>query len=48
MPLAHPDLLPQDGTVVVSWSNNKADPQEVLDNPLLYRPSFDRVQLPQP
>ncbi len=37
MPLAHPDLLPQDGTVVVSWSNNKADPQEVLDNPLLYR-----------
>ena len=46
MPLAHPDLLPQDGTVVVSYSRNVADLQRVLKNPTLYRPEFLRVPLP--
>lgn len=47
MPLAHPGLLPRKGTVVVSWSNNRSDPQEIIDDPLLYRPRFARVELPQ-
>ncbi|MGN0063032.1 MAG: DUF4185 domain-containing protein [Nocardioides sp.] len=48
MPLAHPELLPREGTVVVSWSNNQSDPQAVIDDPLLYRPAFARVALPSP
>lgn len=46
MPLAHPELLPHAGTVVVSWSNNRADTQAVLADPRLYRPRFARVDLP--
>jgi hypothetical protein len=46
MPLAHPDLLPQPGTVVISWSNNRDDVTAVLDNPQAYRPRFKRVRLP--
>lgn len=46
MPLAHPRLLPADGTVVVSYSQNSTDLGAVLDDPLLYRPRFLRVTLP--
>lgn len=48
MPLAHPDLLPEDGSVVVSYSRNSTDLGAVLDDPLLYRPRFIRVPLPDP
>lgn len=46
MPLAHPDLLPEPGTVVVSYSQNDADLAEVDENPFLYRPRFLRIALP--
>lgn len=46
MPLAHPDLLPRQGTVVVSWSVNAMDLEVVEQNPVLYRPKFRRVTLP--
>ena len=46
MPLAHPDLLPRPGTMVVSYSRNSTDFGEVLEDPLLYRPQFLRVTLP--
>lgn len=48
MPLAHPDLLPEDGSVVVSYSQNSTDVGAVLEDPLLYRPRFIRVPLPDP
>lgn len=46
MPLAHPDLLPIKGSMVVSYSRNNTDPDAVVRNPLLYRPKFLRVKLP--
>ncbi|WP_193614906.1 DUF4185 domain-containing protein [Nocardioides lijunqiniae] len=46
MPLAHPDLLPRPGTMVVSYSRNSTDVGEVVRDPLLYRPRFLRVTLP--
>ncbi|MFT4265488.1 MAG: DUF4185 domain-containing protein [Nocardioides sp.] len=46
MPLAHPDLLPRKGTVVVSYSRNNTDVSKVQDDPFLYRPHFLRVPLP--
>lgn len=46
MPLAHPQLLPKDGTVVVSWSTNAADPDLLKEDPRLYRPTFTRIDLP--
>lgn len=46
MPLAHPDLLPGDGSVVVSYSRNVADLDRLWKNPRLYRPRFLRVPLP--
>lgn len=46
MPLAHPDLLPEPGTVVISWSNNRSDVDEIIENPYEYRPRFKRVELP--
>lgn len=46
MPLAHPELLPKDGSVVVSWSVNAMNPETLEDDPSLYRPRFRRVQLP--
>jgi hypothetical protein len=46
MPLAHPGLLPQPGTVVVSYSRNYADIGEVCAAPKNYRPHFLRVALP--
>ncbi|TYL45045.1 DUF4185 domain-containing protein [Nocardioides sp. BGMRC 2183] len=48
MPLAHPDLLPGKGTVIVSYSRNSTDVGAVLSDPLLYRPRFLRVALPTP
>lgn len=47
MPLAHPDLLPQPGTVVVSYSQNNTDFDVVRDDPRRYRPRFLRVRLPR-
>jgi hypothetical protein len=46
MPLAHPDLLPRPGTMVVSYSRNRTDIEDVIDNPFLYRPHFLRVRMP--
>jgi hypothetical protein len=46
MPLAHPDLLPKKGTVLVSYSQNNTDFAKVQDDPRLYRPRFLRVPLP--
>jgi len=46
MPLAHPDLLPRKGTVVVSYSQNDTDVARIEDDPFLYRPRFLRVALP--
>ena len=46
MPLAHPDLLPEEGTVVVSWSVNAMNPRVLDKDPTLYRPEFLRINLP--
>ncbi|GAA1746163.1 DUF4185 domain-containing protein [Aeromicrobium alkaliterrae] len=46
MPLAHPDFLPEPGTVVISYSRNDTDLAEVAASPFLYRPAFIRVPLP--
>ncbi len=46
MPLAHPWLLPRPGTMVVSFSQNRLDASEVVEDPLLYRPAFLRIRLP--
>lgn len=48
MPLAHPDLLPEKGSVIVSYSQNESDVSKVVDDPFLYRPRFLRVPLPAP
>lgn len=47
MPLAHPDLLPEEGTVVVSYSQNDTDLATVARDPFVYRPRFLRVPLPR-
>lgn len=47
MPLAHPGLLPEPGTVVVSYSRNYVDFDQVCAEPSHYRPYFLRVALPQ-
>jgi len=47
MPLAHPDLLPQRGSVVVSYSQNNTDIDVVRDDPRSYRPRFLRIPLPR-
>ncbi len=46
MPLAHPDLLPRKGTIVISYSQNNTDIAKVQDDPFLYRPQFLRADLP--
>ncbi len=46
MPLAHPEILPKRGSVVVSYSNNRLDPEAVEQDPSVYRPTFLRVRLP--
>ncbi|MBM7517087.1 DUF4185 domain-containing protein [Nocardioides nitrophenolicus] len=48
MPLAHPDLLPRPGTMVVSYSVNNTDVEVIRDDPRRYRPRFLRVTLPVP
>lgn len=47
MPLAHPDLLPEPGTVVVSYSQNNSDFSLVQQDPRRYRPHFLRIKLPR-
>lgn len=47
LPLAHPDLLPEPGTVVVSYSENNTDFAVVRDDPRRYRPRFLRIPLPR-
>jgi uncharacterized protein DUF4185 len=47
MPLAHQQIFPREGSVVASYSNNNTDPQKILDDPTLYRPTFLRVPLPK-
>jgi hypothetical protein len=44
--VAHPTLYPEEGTVVVSISQNTTDPNALADDPTLYRPEFFRVPLP--
>ena len=46
MPLAHPDLIKDPASVVVSYSRNNTDATKVQDDPFLYRPQFLRVALP--
>ena len=46
MPLAHPQLLPRPGTVVVSYSRNFLSLAQVCSDPSRYRPYFLRVILP--
>jgi hypothetical protein len=46
MPLAHPDLLPERDSIIVSYSRNNTDQSKVKTNPFLYRPAFLRVVLP--
>jgi hypothetical protein len=46
MPLAHPDLLPKPGTLVVSYSRNVTDNTDLMDDPTAYRIRFLRIKLP--
>lgn len=46
MPLAHPDLLPRRDSVIVSYSQNDTNIDDVLNDPRRYRPHFLRVWLP--
>lgn len=46
--LAHPTLFPEDGTIVVSVSQNTTDRSALVEDPTLYRPEFFRVPLPTP
>lgn len=46
MPLAHPRIFPEPGTMVASYSRNNVDFAEVEADPTLYRPTFLRVPLP--
>ena len=46
MPLAHPDLLPRPGHVVVSYSRNVTNIARIGDDPDLYRPRFLEIPLP--
>lgn len=48
MPLAHPELLPEPDSMVVSYSRNRLDSTEVFEDPLRYRIRFLRVALPLP
>ena len=46
MPLAHPDLIKDPASVIVSYSRNNTDATKVQNDPFLYRPQFLRVTLP--
>lgn len=47
MPIAHPEMLPSDDSVVVSVSQNSDDLARVVANPQLYRPRFMQITLPE-
>ncbi|MGB0099660.1 MAG: DUF4185 domain-containing protein, partial [Nocardioides sp.] len=47
MPLAHPEIFTEKGSMVASYSRNNTDFDKVLDDPALYRPRFLRVPLPR-
>jgi hypothetical protein len=47
MPLAHPDVLPERGTLVVSVSHNTTNAGLLDQDPYFYRPTFLRVKLPR-
>ncbi len=44
--LAHPDLFDQPGSVVISYSRGATDWDTLVAEPLLYRPGFERIDLP--
>ena len=46
MPLAHPELFPQPGSLVVSVSRNTDSLAKIEENPTLYRPEFMTITLP--
>ena len=46
MPLAHPELLADPSSVLVSYSRNNTDASKVQGDPFLYRPLFLKVRLP--
>ncbi len=48
MPLAHPDLIQDPTSLVVSYSRNNTDATKVRDDPFLYRPQFLEITLPRP
>ena len=46
MVLAHPEVLPEADSMVVSYSRNDITMQHILDHPTQYRPRFLRVWFP--
>lgn len=44
--IAHPDLFEQPGSVVISYSQGSTDLDELVTDPLNYRPRFVRIALP--
>ncbi len=46
MALAHPDVLPEEGSMVVSYCRNDVNVQDIVDDPTQYRPKFLRVWFP--
>ena len=46
MALAHPEVLPEDDSMVVSYSRNDVNLQHIVDDPVQYRPRFLRVWFP--
>ncbi len=46
MALAHPEVLPEDHSMVVSYSRNDVNLQHIVDDPVQYRPTFLRVWFP--
>jgi hypothetical protein len=44
--IAHPDLFEQSGSVVISYSQGSTDLDELVTDPLNYRPRFVRISLP--
>jgi len=47
MPLAHPRIFPERGSVVASYSRNNTDFTKIEADPTLYRPTFLRLRLPE-
>jgi len=44
--IAHPDLFEQSASVVISYSQGSTDLDELVTDPLNYRPRFVRISLP--